>query len=473
MKENAANATTDLAEIRSIINLYLSDSRHLAELEDLIDIAAFMMYATYVSRNYQILSINLDPIFRVDAAPARMGNDYVAHQFVEAYETLESPCCKLPRVELDLKRRVDMQKAILAWVRALDRSSFPLKETEGFDIAHSIAGALEEAYSMDDGRIAYQFASYTPLAKLIVSLGDVNGKSVFDPACGFGSFLAEASFAGASSLTGSDIDPHALQRARLLTFFADPRGSIALASENSLLRSEGKLFDRILCAPPLGMRITRSDIEECAHAVMPLEDGTAPSGPHGEDYFIARTLAELNDDGIVVLHLSPSFLYQQQKSRREFRQALVAQGHIDAVIELAGGCVPGTAVKSAVVILSKEPSQHDVLLIDAASRALEGKGYFDQSRRMCIPTEAGIEWLSETVRNREEIPSVSVLVPRKRIIETDADLCFATYGDVYTDEERARPTSDILTDIQDSRRRIDELDVQIDQILTALRGNDR
>lgn len=473
MKENAANATTDLAEIRSIINLYLSDSRHLAELEDLIDIAAFMMYATYVSRNYQILSINLDPIFRVDAAPARMGNDYVAHQFVEAYETLESPCCRLPRVELDLKRRVDMQKAILAWVKALDRSNFSLEETEGFDIAHSIASALEEVYSVNDGRFAGPFASYTPLAKLIVSLGDVNGKSVFDPACGFGSFLAEASFAGASSLTGSDIDPHALQRAKFLTFFADPRGSIDLANENSLLRSEGKLFDRVLCAPPLGMRITRSDIEECAHAVSPLEDGTVPSGPYGEDYFIARTLAELNDDGIAVLHLSPSFLYQQQKSRREFRQALVAQGHIDAVIELAGGCVPGTAVKSAVVILSKEPSQHDVLLIDAASRALEDKGYFDQSRRMCIPTEAGIEWLSETVRNREETPSVSVLVPRKRIIETDADLCFATYGDVYTDEERARPTSDILTDIQDSRRRIDELDVQIDQILTALRGNDR
>ena len=471
MKENTTNATTDLTEIRSIINSYMSDSRPLAELEDLIDIAAFMMYATYVSRNYQILSINLDPIFQVDAAPARMGNDYVAHQFVEAYEMLESPCCKLPHVEFDLKRRVDMQKAILAWVRTLDRSSFPLKETEGFDIAHSIAGALEEVYSMDDGRLACQFASYTPLAKLIVSLGDVNGKSVFDPACGFGSFLAEASFAGASSLTGSDIDPHALQRARLLTFFADPRGSIALASENSLLRSEGKLFDRILCAPPLGMRITRSDIEECAHAVMPLEDGTAPSGPHGEDYFIARTLAELNDDGIAVLHVSPSFLYQQQKSRREFRQALVAQGHIDAVIELAGGCVPGTAVKSAIIILSKNPSERDVLLIDATSEALEGKGFFDQTRRQWSPTKTGIKWLTETVRNREEIPSVSILVPRERIVETDADLCFATYGDVYTDEVKTRPTSDILADIGKSHDRAEKLDAQIGAILTALRGD--
>ena len=75
MKENTTHATTDLVEIRSLINSFLSDSRSIAEFQDLIDIAAFMMYATYVSRNYQTLSINLDPIFKVDAAPTCMGND--------------------------------------------------------------------------------------------------------------------------------------------------------------------------------------------------------------------------------------------------------------------------------------------------------------------------------------------------------------------------------------------------------------
>lgn len=475
MTDNSATATATTSSngpaITSIINAFFYDCRGLAEQEELVDLAAFMLYASYVSRNAEALSVDIDRTFDVDAVPERMGNDYVARQLVAAYGELQSPMVRLPHIELDLRGRIDLQRVILSWVKALRESGLSLGETDGFDVARSIARVLGEVYSANGGRFTGEYASYDPLAKLIVHLADVGGKSVFDPACGFGTFLAESALAGASSLGGSDLDARAIQRAKILTFFANSLDPASLEEEDSLLSGADSLFDRVVCAPPLGMRITRGDLDAYARAAAPLEDGTAPSGPFGEDYFISKALASLNGGGVAVLHLSPSFLFHQMKSRREFRQALVTQGHLSAVIELPSGCVPGTSVKSAAVILTKEPSQEDVLLIDAASGALEDKGYFDQSRRACVPTDAGIEWLSETVRGRREIPYVSALVPRERIVATDSDLCFATYSEVYTDEGRSRPVADILADIEESDRQINGLNTRIDQILTAFGGS--
>lgn len=472
MKESnvSTSATTDSATIVAAVNSFLDELRSYAEREDLVDLAAFLLYASYVSRNAETLSIDLAPEFSVDEARARLGNDYVAHEFLDAYGNLTSPLCMLPRVQLELKGRVDLQRIILSWVDVLGSSNLPLDETESFDIAHTIAFALENIYSSGGGRTASEHSSYAPIAKLVVRLADVNGKDVLDPACGFGSFLAEAVFAGASMLYGGDLAQHAIQRAKILCFFADPLASVSLEVKDSLLgKAEGR-FDRIVCTPPFATRITRSDIDTYARVATPLADGIAPSSSHGEDYFVGNALASLNEHGIAVLHLSPSFLFHQQKARREFRQALVSQGHITAVIELPGGCVPGSSVNSAIVILSKTPSEEDVLLINAASGALEGKGYFDQARRSCAPTEAGIERLTEIVRNRQEIPSVSILVPRERIVATDADLCYATYGHVYTENDQLRPTSDILAAIKEHRLRAKRLDVRISMILSTLEG---
>lgn len=470
MADNTTTTSSNGSAITSVINTFFYDCRGLAEQEELVDLAAFMLYASYVSRNAAGLRVNLDRTFDVDTVPERMGNDYVARQFVAAYSELRSPMLELPHIELDLRGRIDLQRVILSWVRALGGSGLSLEETDGFDVARSIARVLEEVYSANGGRFTGEYASYEPLARLIVRLANVSGKSVRDPACGFGTFLAESGLEGASSLSGSDLSLRAIQRAKILTFFSSPLDPASLEVEDSLLAGANGLFDRVVCAPPLGMRITRGDLDAYARTAVPLEDGTAPRGPFAEDYFISRALAELGEGGIAVLHLSPSFLFHQQRSRREFRQALVSHGHVSAVIELPGGCVPGASVKSAIVILTKKPSQDDVLLIDAASGALEDKGYFDQSRRACAPTEAGIEWLSKVVNGREEIPSVSVLVSRERIVATDSDLCFATYGEVYTDGEQSRSTAEILADIEGSSGRIKGLDIQIDKILTTLRG---
>lgn len=70
----------------------------------------------------------------------------------------------------------------------------------------------------------------------------------------------------------------------------------------------------------------------------------------------------------------------------------IARGHLCAAIELPGGCMPGSAVNTVLIVLTMSLDDGDALLLDAASKVVEGEGLFDRSRRMCAPTESGIEW---------------------------------------------------------------------------------
>lgn len=466
--------STDYTAIRSLFEEFQRHHADFAYPGETIDLAAYLMYASYISRNADTLGVSgFDPKFGIDSVHQRLGNDYVATEFLAAYSELESRLCRLPRLELDSRSYFDLQREIVDWAGLLSASGLTLEEGPDFDTARAVARAMEDAFTAGTGRLDAEIASYAPLAKLVVSLADVEGKSVYDPACGSGVFLAEAALEGAASLKGSDLNSRAVTRAKLLTFFSTPDLPMEITVEDSLLGAGLERHDRIVCAPPFGMRLPRRDMEGYAQAFSSPEVRVAPGGSYGEDYFIAKALSDLAEGGVAVVHVLSSFLFHQQKARRELRGALVSQGHISAVVELPGSCAPGTAVKTALVVLTKEPHDDNVLLIDAASRALEGKDYFEQPRRMCVPTDAGIDWIVDTVRNRTEIPEVSVLVSRERIAQTDDDLCYATYGDVPALGVSSRPKEDILADIENARRAIDVLDDQIEKILTALRQDGR
>lgn len=462
--------STNYTAIRSLFEEFLRQHADFAYSEDVIDLAAYLLYASYISRNAGVLEISVfDPKFGIDSVSKSMGNDYVAAEFLAAYSELDSRLCKLPRLELDSRSYFNLQREIIDWANLLSGSGLTLEEGPDFDIAHTVARAMEDAFTAGAGRLEGEIASYAPLAKLVVGLADVEGKSVYDPACGSGVFLAEAALEGAASLKGSDLNSRAVTRAKLLTFFSAPDLPTEVTAEDSLRVAGSESYDRIVCAPPFGMRLPKRDMEGYTQAFSAPGVDIAPGGSYGEDYFIAKALSDLAEGGVAVVHILSSFLFHQQKARRELRGELVSQGYISAVVELPGGCAPGTAVKTALVVLTKEPQDGDVLIVDAASRALEGKGYFEQPRRMCVPTDAGIDWIVDTVRNRTEIPEVSALVPRERIAQTDDDLCYATYGDVPALGASSRPTEDILADIESACSEIAVLNDQIEKILTSLR----
>ena len=190
-----------------------------------------------------------------------------------------------------------------------------------------------------------------------------------------------------------------------------------------------------------------------------------------EDFCVAKAFASLADDGIAILHVSASFLFHQQKARQTLRRVLVEGGNLQTVIELPGGVIPGTGVKSALLVIAKQPTDEGVLIIDLDSKEIADKGYVSKGRGRCDITDAGIGWLTKVVQNRDEIPLVSTVAERDAIVKSGSNLCYSTYGDVFDYDSilaETRSTQDIVDDIKAAQMSIDSLGEQIADILNSI-----
>lgn len=127
---------------------------------------------------------------------------------------------------------------------------------------------------------------------------------------------------------------------------------------------------------------------------------------------------------------------------------------------------------SALLVIGKQPSDDGVLIVDLDSKELADKGYVSKGRGRCEITEAGINWLVKTVEEHEEIPLVSTIADRERILASGSNLCYSTYGDVFDYDSilaETRSTEDIMSDIKAARASVDSLGGQIADILNIIK----
>lgn len=463
-------------KLRALVWEYLDKMRPY-DAGDALDLALFMMYCSYVSRNAEDFELeDLDPGYSIDEVLDNLGNKYLATDFIEYYATLHSQNPVLPDLAGASFHVHDLSRAITAWAGALEASGLSLLEGPEAETAATVASVLADVITSNVwGKVAGEFSSPLPIAQLNARFADVKGMEVLDFACGNGMYLATALTDGARSVLGRDYNFATVMRAAVMCFFADPHHAHDIRTANLLLPDPAvKPVQRVLVAPPFGAPLRDIDIADKAYFNATLNELVGEDAPRPrniEDFCVAKALASLEDGGIAVLHMSPSFLFHQHKGREAIRRSIVEKGYLRAVIELPGGCLPSTAVKSALLILEKEPTEDGVFIVDLDSNALDGKGYLAKGRGKCEITEAGIEWLVNTVKNRKEIPLVSTIADRETIIASGSNLCYSAYGSVYDFQsvlDQTRTTADIVGDMQSAQATIEDLGTRIDDLLLAL-----
>ena len=454
-----------------------SDELRPNDRNDTLDLAMFMLYCSYISRNAENLCLDdFDLNYSIDEAKNALGNKYVASGFVEYYAGLCDQKPSLPDLGGIELCAYDLSKDITGWASALDASGLSLMEGPNGETAATIQRVLAETLSSDAwDRYGGEFSTPLPVAELTTRIADVEGKSVLDFACGNGIYLAAALSKGALSATGRDISVQAVTRAKILCFFADPTASHDISAASALTAASSSLpAQRVFVAPPLGMRLREFDIQDKGYYADILSSvmGEGVTGaPNMEDFCVAKAFASLADDGIAILHVSASFLFHQQKARRTLRRALVERGNLQTVIELPGGVIPGTRVKSALLAIAKQPTDQGVLIIDLDSKEIADKGYVSKGRGRCEITDKGIDWLTKVVQNRDVIPLVSTVAERDAILTSGSNLCYSTYGDVFDYDSilaETRSTKDIMDDIKAAQASIDSIGKRIADILSAI-----
>ena len=462
-------------KLHLLLQGYESEMRRLGVV-DIYDLEQFMLYCSYVSRNVDELGvIDFDDGYSIDEVETCIGNEYVAAGFVDYYAELRAYGCVLPNLRGIEFRARDLSSAITMWAQMLASSGLSLMERGEGKTASTIWSVLAEEYGSDSwNKRGGEHATALSIANLATSLSDVEGRAVLDLACGNGTYLATALSKGAASVCGRDIDALAAMRAKIACFFADPTKSSDIANGDVLkAASAAAPAERVFVAPSLGTRLRMSEVSDGAYAREMIARATGEDAPRAvsmEDFCVVKALDSLTEDGVAILHVSTGFLFQQQRTRQTLRRMLVQDGHLQTVIELPGGCVPGSGVKSALLVLTARPNRGGVFIVDCDSKELDGKGFVSKGRGRCEITEAGIDWLVKTVDQRKEIPLLATIVEREEILANGSNLCYSAYGDVVDYEaalDEVRSVDEILSDMRSAREAIESLD---EQILTALRS---
>jgi N-6 DNA Methylase len=215
------------------------------------------------------------------------------------------------------------------------------------------------------GKSTGMYVSSPVIAEAVAMLvGEQLGGTVLDPFCGTGSFLwalidRALQYDAPAEFWGYEQNPMVAQAAeaigrseRILTTI-----EVADAYEADLPNAQV-----VVTAPPLGVRLQKP------HQML---DGSATT--EGEAAAVDLSLRTLQPGGRAVFHLGVGFTFKTTLER--YRQYLANEFHVAALIGLPSGAVPGTAIRSVLLVVGRaEPGVTFVAQLGEDWEAQLGRG---------------------------------------------------------------------------------------------------
>lgn len=176
--------------------------------------------------------------------------------------------------------------------------------------------------------------------------------------------------------------------------------------------------DAVVSNPPYSQNWEPTDLTK--HDIRFREYGVAPKSK--ADYaFLLHDLYHLNSGGIMTIVLPHGVLFRGGEEG-DIRQNLIEKNRIDAIIGLPPNIFFGTGIPTIIMVLKKEKTDTDILIIDA-SKGFEKEGK-NNKLRAC-----DIKKITDTIINRVSIPKFSKLVSRDEIRANEYNLNIPRYVD--------------------------------------------
>ena len=187
-------------------------------------------------------------------------------------------------------------------------------------------------------------------------------ETVFDPACGIGGTLIDLNtHVGELTLVGTDINPAPATIAQLHAFLTDANATFTSADSLAHDPYPEETFNTVVCEPPLG-----ASIEQDVAAKLVASSGLDIPAPRFSDAaFLIYVSTHLAADGrgYILTTVRTGF----RRTLAQFRQTLVAQGGLEAVIQLPAGLLSYSRVPTLLWVLRgpQDTPETSVLIADA------------------------------------------------------------------------------------------------------------
>lgn len=327
----------------------------------------------------------------------------------------------------------------------LNNIDFQLENSE-IDILGDAYEYLIGMFASGAGKKAGEF--YTPqmvsklLAKL-VTLGNPNLKTVYDPTCGSGSLLLRvAKEANNPDLKfhGQEQNPSTFNLARMNMIMHDVHyNKFDIQNDDTLetpMHFEQR-FDAVVANPPFSADWT-------ANPLHLNNDRFADYGklaPKGKaDFaFVQHMVHQLSDNGIMAVVLPHGVLFRGA-AEGHIRKHLIAEKNVlDMVIGLPANIFFGTSIPTCILVLKKHRKTNDnVLFIDASQ-------HFEKGSNNNVMREEDLQRILDAVKARKNSDKFAFVAEVKNVsdsedVETsieanDYNLNIPRYVDTFEEEE--------------------------------------
>ena len=390
------------------------------------------LYSTWLSKGHDFDVSNVSDAL---SAFSRLINPSYSHVFDKIFETLETGLSKLGDTS---GARTKTISGLLQLIRDI-----PMDARQGYDVLGYVYEYLISKFASNAGKTAGEF--YTPhevsLLMSEIVAGHLKGRheiEIYDPTSGSGSLLVNIGQAVAKRSGNKDSIKYYAQELKENTYnltrmnlvMRGIKASNIIARNGDTLEDDWPWFseghpetyqplfvDAVVSNPPYSQRWDPTDKE-----VDPRFNGFGLAPKSKADYaFLLHDLYHLRPDGIMAIVLPHGVLFRGGEEG-EIRKNLIERDHIDAIIGLPANIFFGTGIPTIVMVLKKQRTRSDVLIIDAS------KGYVKEGKNNKLRA-SDIRRIVDAYECREDIERFCRLVSKDEIRGNDYNLNIPRYVD--------------------------------------------
>lgn len=330
---------------------------------------------------------------------------------------------------------------------------------------------LMSMYASNAGKSGGEFFTPQEVSQLLTRLaivGKTEVNKVYDPACGSGSLLLQASkILGKDKVRqgfyGQEINLTTYNLCRINMFLHDiDYDKFDIAHEDTLLHpqhEDDEPFEVIVSNPPYSIKWEGDN-----NPVLINDPRFSPAGvlapkSKADLAFIMHSLAWLATNGTASIVCFPGIMYRGG-AEKKIRQYLIDNNFIDCVIQLPNNLFFGTSIATCIMVLKKSKTDNNTLFIDASNEFVKVTSNNKLSNE-------NIQKIVEHFVSREDVDHFARCVSYEEIKENEYNLSVST----YVEPEDTREVIDIVelnAKIKDIVIKEDILRNQIDDIIAEI-----
>ena len=397
----------------------------------------------------------------------------LADKLSEALTTIEKVNYQLEGVftnsEINFWNRFDDEtlRHIIKLISELDISD------ENFYDLRELGKASEELIEKRASIEGYRRRIYTPqqVTKVMVELmNPQQEKSIYDPVCGSGEFLAESvkfikKLGGNLSqlnLYGQDADSQecATTKINLILhgiYNFDIRVGNAISEPCFLQEGKPRVFDIVLANPPFNVKYQSEFLKKINYPER--FDYGIPRNGIGNYLFIQHILSSLGDKGKAAVIL-PRGVLSREGDEGQIRKSIIEADLIEAVIEIAPKLFDNVSIPVVIIIFNRSKAhKNQILFIDASCEYEAGRG-----KNFLHPEH--IDHIVSTYRSLKDKDGFARLTHLEEIAENKYNLSVNRYVTPPADEKIDIPSE--VSNLHRLEAERSELERKIDGYLQAL-----